>query len=217
MLIRASARLSRGLTCSFDSEASGGSCGHTTTSTVATFATCNGEGNMVEDVVITYPRVSVTTTTETDSNAGSFGTLVIPSTTTMNSVTIRAPMIQINWQSTDLEVASTSEPVHPATSQSASADNNSSPAGLSTGAIAGITVGYLIAVLATGVAAVFFIRRRRQDRKAKELQSARGADQTTKYEQQQQGQQNQYQTGPTELDGRTGPSELRGTRLVAEM
>ena len=217
MLTRNSTLSFRGLTCSFDPEASGGSCGHITTSTVVTFATCNGEGTMVEDPVITYPRVSAVTTTETDSASAPFGTLVTQSTTTMNSVTIRAPMIQINWQSTDLEVASTSETIRSTASQSATGDNNSSPAGISTGAIAGITVGYVIAVLATGAAAAFLMHRRRQDRKAKDLQSARGVEQTTKYEQQQQEQQNQYEAGPSELDGRTGPSELRGTQIVAEM
>lgn len=126
-------------------------------------------------------------------------------------------MIQINWQSTDLQTASTSETFHSTTSQSASADSNNSPAGISTGAIAGIAIGWVIAVIATGAAFVFLIRRRRQNWGAQGLQNVGGADQATKHEQQQQGQQHQYQTGTSELDGRTGPSELPGTRIVAEM
>lgn len=160
---------------------------------------------MLESPVITYPYVSAVTTAE------------ITSTKTVDSLTVWAPMIQINWQSTDLETAATSETVHSTTSQSATADINSSPARISTGAIAGIAVGWVIAVIATGAAFAFLIRLRRQNEKAQDLKNAGGADQATKGGQQQQGRQHRHQTGTSELDGHVEPSELPGTRIVAEM
>lgn len=205
MLIRDTVSSSRGLSCFFYGGNSAISCSRITTSTVVTVATCNSDDIMIENPVLTYPYVSTVTTSE------------ITSTTTMDTFTVWAPMIQINWQSTDLETASTSEAFHSTTSQSASADNNSSPAGISTGAIAGITVGFVIAVVATGTAFAFLIRQRRQNGKTQSLQNAGGGDQATKYDQQQQGQQHQHQTDTSELDGHTGPSELPGTRVVAEM
>ncbi|KAI7784314.1 hypothetical protein LA080_010097 [Diaporthe eres] len=161
---------------------------------------------MLEGPVITYPYVSAVTTAE------------ITSTKTVDPLTVWAPMIQINWQSTDLETASTSETVHSTASQSATADINSSPARISTGAIAGIAVGWVIALISTGAVFAFLIRWRRQNGKSQGLQNVEGADQATKHDQQQQqGQQRQHQTGTSELDGRTRPSELPGTRIVAEM
>lgn len=204
MLIRDTVLSSRGLTCFFNPENAAISCSRITTSTVVTVATCNGQDILIENPVITYPYVSAVTTAE------------VTSTTTMDSFTVWAPMIQINWQSTDLETASTSETFHSTTSQSASADSNSSPAGIPTGAIAGIAVGWVIAVIATGAAFAFLIRRRRHNGKIQGLQAG-GADQAMKYDQQQQGQQHQDQTGTSELDGCTEPSELPGTRIVAEM
>lgn len=160
---------------------------------------------MLENAVVTYPYVSAVTTDGTVS------------TKTVDSMTVWAPMIQINWRSTDLKAASTSETTHSTTPQSAGADSNNSPAKFSTGAIAAITIGYVIAVLATGAAIAFLIRSRRQNRKSTGLQKSGGADQATKDDQQQQGPQHQYQARNVELDGRTGPSEFTGTRLVAEM
>lgn len=205
MLTRDIVLSSRGLTCFFNAEASAGSCSRITTSTIVTMATCNIDDTMVEDPVITYPYVIAVTTDG------------IVSTETMASVTVWAPMIQINWQSTDLESASTSETVHSTTPPSANADSNSSPAGMSTGAIAGIVVGYVIAAIATGAAFAFWIRWRRQNGKTEGQQNAGVADQATKYDQQQQGQQHQYQTGTSEMNGRSEPSELPGTRIFAEI
>lgn len=193
----------------------GVSCGSTTTSTVVTFATCNAGGTMVEQgPVMTYPLVFAATTSEAAET--------LTAQSTIDSLTVWAPMIHIYWQSTDRETASTSETTFSTTSQTANTDNNisSSPVEISTGAIAGITIGCVIAGFAMGMAAIFLIRRRRQRRKTENLVG--GANQATQYRHQQQQQQQQrwhHQdlTDFSELDSRTEPSKLPRTRLVSEM
>lgn len=167
---------------------------------------------MVEDPVITYPRfIAATTTGDTTAS-------VTQSTTTLSSVTIWAPMIQIYWHSTDLEAASTSETTFSTTSQTAtgSAEDNSSSDDISTGAAVGIGIGCGIAAISIAAISAFLIRRRRQRNKAEGVNkaSSKGADQATKYH---HLQQHQHQPNIPELDGHTGPSELPGTRIVAEM
>lgn len=61
------------------------------------------------------------------------------------------------------------------------------------------------------------MRRGRQRRKTEPLRNAGSADQATKDNPQQQPQQYQYSSGPSEIDSRTGLSELPGTRLIHEM
>lgn len=167
---------------------------------------------MVEEaLVITYSLVSAVTTAEAT------GSLTTQST--MSSLIVWAPlaMIHMYWHSTDREAASTSETTFSTTSETANADSNSSPAEISSGAIAGIVVGCVIAgFVAIGIAAIFFIRRRRR-RTTETLGKAGDADQAAKYHLHQQGQQSQYLTGPSEIDSRTELSELPGTRLIHEM
>lgn len=212
ILIRDSALLSSGFTWIYAPAATGVgglSCGSTATSTIATFATCNEGDTMVEEaLVVTYSLVSPVTTAE--------ATETLTTQSKMSSLIVWAPMIHMYWQSTDREAASTSESTLSTTSETANADNNSSPADISTGAIAGIVIGCVIAVLAIGTAAFFLIRRRRQ-RKTEPLGNAGSADQATKYHHQQQGQQYQHSSGPSEIDSRTELSELPGTRLIHEM
>lgn len=213
ILIRDLAPLSSGFTWTYAPAATGVgglSCGSIATSTIATFATCNEGDTMVEEaLVITYPLVSPVTTAE--------ATETLTTQSTMSSLVVWAPMIHMYWQSTDREAASTSESTFSTTSETAHADNNSSPADVSTGAISGIVIGCVIATIAIGIAAIFLIRRRRQGRKTEPLGNAGSADQATKYQQQQQGQQYQYSSGPSEIDSRTELSELPGTRLFHEM
>lgn len=134
---------------------------------------------MVEEaLVITYSLVSAVTTAEAT------GSLTTQST--MSSLIVWAPMIHMYWHSTDREAASTSETTFSTTSETANADSNSSPAEISSGAIAGIVVGCVIAgFVAIGIAAIFFIRRRRR-RTTETLWKAGDADQAAKYHLHQQ-------------------------------
>lgn len=165
---------------------------------------------MVEEaLVITYPLVSPVTAVEATST--------LTSQSTISSLIVWAPMIHMYWQSTDREAASTSESTFSTTSETANVANKSSPAQISTGAIAGIIIGCVIAALAVGTAAIFLIRRRRQRRTAETLGKAGSSEQAMKYHYQQQGPYYQYSSGPSEIDSRTEPSELPGSRLFHEM
>ncbi|KAI7775583.1 hypothetical protein LA080_006546 [Diaporthe eres] len=82
--------------------AAGVSCSLLTTSTVITMASCNSDDTM-NPVMQTFPYLTVLTTTAEEPPT-------ITTTTMIESFTAWAPMIQINWRSTDLATTPTSVP-----------------------------------------------------------------------------------------------------------
>lgn len=126
------------------------------------------------------------------------------STAAISQYTLLAPLIQINWQSTDrLSSSVTSTPVSSTTVSTSSSTATSAPSqGLSTGAKAGIGVGIALGALAL-LALAFFIYQKRRNAYARARQDSPAAIQ------------------PYELSsGRKGPyhvSEMPTAKQVSEL
>ncbi|KAH8771020.1 hypothetical protein F5883DRAFT_551694 [Diaporthe sp. PMI_573] len=144
-----------GYTC-FNSESSGASCALTATSTAMTMATCDSAASMVS-FLETYPLVTEETYILTGGDQSTI------STTTIETMTAWAPMIQINWRSTDMAATPTSTPSSTAsTSAGPTTAVNEEPSGtIPVVSIIGITVGCGVALLAA-CAIGFLLRRRRR-------------------------------------------------------
>jgi hypothetical protein len=100
------------------------------------------------------------------------------SAVTVSIYTLSAPLIQINWQSSDRPSSSaTPTPTSSGTSSTLPPTNTAAPPlGLSTGAKAGIGVGITLGVLAVIVLA-FFIYYKRQNAYAQAKRDSRAATQ----------------------------------------
>lgn len=121
--------------------------------------------------LMTIPRTTVITNEVTSSSL----TIDAVSTSTLESMPAYAPMVQINWKSSDLVSKSTATLTTSVASTSASPipNNNSSP---STGTIVGATVGATVGVLGILTAAFFLWRRRRKALQEKHPKAPRGQD-----------------------------------------
>ena len=103
---------------------------------------------MADTTLETFP--DTVTVTETESQAR----------TTERVMTLRAPMIQLNYRSQDIKETAVTRTSSPSNTSTGGSDSRS---GLSTGAQAGIGVGVALAGLALiGAFVLFFLRRRKQ-------------------------------------------------------
>ncbi|CAM1500614.1 Fc.00g097760.m01.CDS01 [Cosmosporella sp. VM-42] len=124
-----------------------------TTRTVVPVADCSGT-NLVNRRSATFPDV-VEVTTSTGDGAAGFAT--------SRTMTLRAPMIQLNFQSTDIST-STSTASSTSSTSSPSPTNDSSDSGLSSGAKIGIGVGVGLGGLLLLAGLIWFILKRRKAR-----------------------------------------------------
>ncbi|KAK3297113.1 uncharacterized protein B0H64DRAFT_372513 [Chaetomium fimeti] len=158
----------------------GNTCIATETGVTVSTARCSGT-DMVNFGTSTYPVfVDFTTTVTEDTETGGRGTTALPTTA---QVVLLAQMFQLNYQSSDLALASSTTP--PTTQSSASetafssasesadsgsASDSSPPAaeegGLSTGAVVGIAVGAALAGILLGVLAIIMCMRNRKRKRA---------------------------------------------------
>lgn len=176
-------------------------------------ATCDSADSMIP-FPVTYPLVSaLTTSAETTIQTGD-GISPI-STATIETIRAWAPMVQINWRSTDLVAATpTSEPSSTtSTSLKSTTLAKEKPSGtVNVGSIVGITVGCVVALL-VACAVWFLIRRRRQTK----LRAGAEARREHHLKISQTLAQVDGNSAPAELEHPRKPLELVGTRCVAEL
>lgn len=110
----------------------------------------------------TFPLVTtLLVPAETSGLTG--GDLPTVSTTTIETVTARAPMVQINWRSTDLAATSTSVPSSSTgyTAGPTAAASEERSGALPVASIIGITLGCVVALLVACATGSFLRRRKR--------------------------------------------------------
>lgn len=160
----------------------------------------------------TFPYLTVLTTNARDSESPT-----ITTTTKIESLTALAPMIQINWRSTDLATTPTSVPSSTTVPLNATTPENENASGaISIGAIIGIVVGCLV-FLAAIWATWFLIRLKRRRALHVDTMSRDQGQSKNSADLLQVPQDDRRCSGPIELGDNRNPPELPGTRLVAEM
>ncbi|KAJ4415689.1 hypothetical protein N0V82_007182 [Gnomoniopsis sp. IMI 355080] len=185
----------------------------------------------------TYPKVVQVTMTESESVSGVLSTstatiqTIVTTVKTISSLSAFAPMVQINWQSTDLATGTAATSAssrsnntnNTTTTAPVESINSSAPAPTSsTESVTAIAVGCTVAIVAIAASILFAIFWRRRVRKTLAVRLAahdNGADGAPKHWEVQDPQQNQlsWDSAPIELNSRTKPVEMVGTQCFPEM
>lgn len=166
-------------------------------------ATCNSAGSMIP-ALETYPLLATPVTVAGD-----------PHTTMIQTFTAQAPMIQINWRSTDLIATPTAALSSTNTPTGTRTTGNGRPGGtISIGSISGIVVGCVVALVAM-CALCFFLGRRRQRKLPADTRHQDEDRLRTSLP--HELNQDCGSFGPGELEQPRKPLEMVGTRCVAEL